>query len=108
MEGIILFVEGRSDRLAIHRVYPDIEIVCTNGTMSEYDLEQLVEPYEGAALYTFFDRDKSGDRLRAQFDGLFIDATHLHVPPPVIEVAEIPPLVLSSIMKTTFKKKEGL
>ncbi|MBF4501906.1 toprim domain-containing protein [Savagea sp. SN6] len=108
MEGAILFVEGRSDRLAIHHVYPHVEIICTNGTMSEYDLEQLVEPYEEETLYTFFDRDASGDRLRAQFDALFINATHLHVPPPIIEVAEIPPLVLSSIMKTTFKKKEGL
>ena len=91
----VLVVEGKTDARAVRRVvHSNVAILQTYGTMSEYDMEQLLEPYESEPLFTMFDRDRTGDRLRAQCDALFFEAVHLVPPEPNVEVAETPPDVL--------------
>lgn len=66
MSDKVLIVEGRQDKLQIQPLLAeDIPILCTNGTISASNLEELIYPYEEYDLYAFFDEDYSGDCLRA-------------------------------------------
>lgn len=95
-----MIVEGRSDKLRLQQIVArNVHILCTNGTKDEEALIELVEPYEDSQLYTFFDRDKSGDYLRKKMQRVYSEAVQLHVPAPFIEVAEIPPTVLKPILR---------
>lgn len=53
--GKCLIVEGRSDKLQIEPILNEnVLILCTNGTIGVHQLEELLDPYEGCELYTFF------------------------------------------------------
>ena len=74
--------------------------------MSAYDLEELLVPYEESHLFTFFDRDHTGDRLRLQCDELWFDMTHL--PVPFIEVEQLPLSIVRQLLKEVrFQTKGG-
>lgn len=77
----------------------DVIIVCTNGTISEDALLELIEPYEECQLFTFFDADKSGDKLRKLMNRIYSEATHLNVPKTYMEVANAPRKVLAQLLK---------
>lgn len=96
-----IIVEGRSDKLRVSKVLAeDVLILCTNGTISEQSLLELLEPYEYLDLYTMFDRDKSGDKLRSIMKRTFSDAIQLIIPKPYIEVEDTPYDVLAQILRT--------
>lgn len=100
MDQICLIVEGRSDKEKLSRIVAShIHIICTNGTKDEEALIELLEPFEGSVLFTFFDRDKSGEYLRKQMRRVYSEATQLMLPAPFIEVAETPEVVLRPILK---------
>ena len=44
-----------------------VEIICTNGTVSPYRLEELLAPYEEHELYVFVDADEDGEKIRVLF-----------------------------------------
>lgn len=99
MEQICLIVEGRSDKLRLQPIVgSNVHILCTNGTMDEDALIELIEPYEYTQLVTFFDRDKSGNYLRKQMQRVFSEAKQLQLVAPYIEVAEAPIAILRSIL----------
>lgn len=91
-----IIVEGRSDKLKIAPIIAEkVEIICTNGTISEEGLLELIEPYEQCELYTFFDADQSGERLRNLMKRLYSEAVHLYIPRVYIEVENAPTNVLA-------------
>lgn len=94
-----IIVEGRSDKLKIEPILAeDVMIVCTNGTIGEDALLSLIEPYEQCKLYTLFDADKSGEKLRKLTNRLYSEATHLFIPKTFIEVANTPRKVLAQLL----------
>ena len=99
MEQICLVVEGRSDKQQLEKIVANnVHIICTNGTKDEEALIELIEPYEDAMLFTFFDRDKSGDYLRKKMQRVYSEAIQLQIPAPYIEVAETPIAILRTIL----------
>ena len=64
----VLIVEGRSDKRKVLSVLKeDVEIRCTNGTISLTKLDEWVDELIGRDVYLFFDADESGEKLRKQF-----------------------------------------
>lgn len=95
-----IIVEGRSDMLKLAPILAeDVKIVCTIGTISEEALLDLIEPYEECQLYTFFDADQSGEKLRKLMKRIYSEATHLNVPRTYMEVANAPRKVLAQLLK---------
>ena len=100
MEQMCIIVEGRTDKERLNKIVArNVHIVCTNGTKDEEALIDLVEPYEDSVLFTFFDRDKSGNYLRKQMQRVYSEALQLQLPAPYIEVAETPVAILKPILK---------
>jgi len=98
-EGKCLIVEGRSDKIQIEPILNEnVKILCTNGTIGVHQLEELLDPYEGCELYTFFDADTSGDKLRALMDRHYPEAEHLRTMPTYKEVETTPRKVLAAIL----------
>ena len=63
----VIIVEGVSDKKRVQPVLnQNVEIMCTNGTISQDKLDQLVEEVEDREVYIFFDADDSGEKLRKQ------------------------------------------
>jgi len=95
-----IIVEGRSDMLKLAPILAeDVKIVCTNGTISEEALLELIEPYEECQLYTFFDADQSGEKLRKLMKRIYSEATHLNAPRTYMDVANAPRQVLAQLLK---------
>ena len=92
----VIVVEGSSDknRLALLLDEP-VDIICTNGTASPTRIEELLEPYEGADIFAFFDADRSGERLRALLRREYPEARHLYTDRVYREVATTPLRVLA-------------
>lgn len=75
----VIIVEGKADRFRIKRILAEpIKILCTFGTISEYHLDELLEPYEMEELYVFVDADFTGDQIRDLFHRNYPEATHLY------------------------------
>ena len=99
MDQICMIVEGRSDKQQLQKIVANnVHIICTNGTKDEEALIELIEPYEDAALFTFFDRDKSGDYLRKKMQRVYSEALQLQLSAPYIQVAETPITILREIL----------
>jgi len=95
-----IIVEGRSDMMKLAPIFAEeVKIVCTNGTISEDALLELLEPYEECELYTFFDADQSGDKFRKLMKRIYSEATHLNVPKTYMEMANAPRKVLAQLLK---------
>ena len=75
-------------------------VLCTNGTISEEGLIELIEPYEHHELYTMFDRDKSGEKLRTLMRRTYSDAVQIVIPKPYIEVEGTPFNVLAQLLRS--------
>ncbi len=75
----VLIVEGKADRFRLHPILAEsVDIICTYGTISEYDLDELLEPYELEELYVFVDADFTGEQIRGLFQRNYPEATHLY------------------------------
>ena len=104
MIGVTSSKDNENRRIFIHHAY--MEMLEKAGAMpvllpitDDEAMIELLDLYDGYELYCFFDRDKSGDKLRKVMKRTFSEATHLHVPSPFIEVANTPPHILKDILK---------
>ena len=96
----VILVEGRSDKLQLLTLLDEpTEIICTNGTISNVKLEELLSPYDGLPIYAFLDADKSGEQIRSIVRKEYPEAIHLYTNPMYGEVANTPMKVLASILK---------
>lgn len=97
---LCFIVEGKSDKEKVKPIVPnDAIILCTNGTISEDDLLELVEPYEMYELFTLFDADKNGEKLRKLMRKVYPEAIQIEIPINYKEVAETPTHILKDLLK---------
>ena len=90
-EEKVIIVEGNSDKKRLAPLLAEpIEIICTNGTISPYELEELLAPYEGWELFVFVDADESGEKIRALFKREFPLAIHIYTEKVYKEVETTP------------------
>lgn len=98
-ERKVIIVEGNADR---NRLLPllvnPIEIICTNGTISSYHLEELLMPYEEFDMYVFVDADHDGEKIRTLFKRDYPSAIHLYTEKVYKEVELTPRNVLASVL----------
>lgn len=100
-EEKLLIVEGISDKKRLFPLLAEpIKIICTNGTISPYELEELLAPYDGWEMYVFVDADESGEKLRSLFKRDFPLAFHIYTEKIYKEVATTPYKVLSEALQT--------
>lgn len=94
-----LVVEGRSDKERLQSVLQEaIPIICTNGTIGQTTLEELLAPYDDYDIYTFFDADKSGDALRKLMMRTYPEAIQLQTIRTYKQVAETPKRFLANVL----------
>ena len=100
-EELFLFiVEGKSDKEKLEQILKNnVPIICTNGTIDEEDLLDLLEHYEQYDFVTFFDADKNGEKLRKVMKRVYPEAIQLQIPKQFKEVAETPIAVLIDLLK---------
>lgn len=107
--GKCLVVEGRADKLRLLPILAeDVTIICTNGTISEVNLIDLLEEYEQDEIITMFDADKNGEKLRKLMNRAYPEATQLIIPHEYVEVEKTPTKILKDILlQAKFLVKEG-
>ncbi|PID21061.1 hypothetical protein CSV61_11270 [Sporosarcina sp. P3] len=99
MDPKVLIVEGGQDRKRLVPILAEpVEILCTNGTISAYHIEELLEPYEQQDLFVFMDADASGESIRKLFKQLYPEAQHLYTDRLYREVETTPVKLLASIL----------
>ena len=87
----VIIVEGGSDRKRLARILAEpVEIICTNGTVSPYQLEEMLTPYEECELFVFVDADEAGEKIRTLFKREFPAAIHLYTEKVYREVETTP------------------
>ena len=96
----VIIVEGGSDKKRLARILVEpVKIICTNGTVSPYRLEELLAPYEEHELFVFVDADEDGEKTRVLFKREFPDAIHLYTEKVYREVETTPYKVLATILQ---------
>lgn len=94
-----ILVEGLSDKKQIKKILREpIEIICTHGTISYDKMNELVDELDGKEIYTLFDADLSGDKLRKQFTREFSLIHHLYIDRKYKEVATTPYKHLATVL----------
>lgn len=76
---IHIIVEGKNDRSKLRRLLqPEVEILCTFGTLNSQKLEKLRKQVGQDEVYLFMDNDPSGRKIRAVLSDAFPDAIHMY------------------------------
>jgi toprim domain protein len=95
----VIIVEGKSDKKKVENVIKDqIEIICTNGTISTSKLDELIEELFNKEVYILVDSDDSGEKLRKQFRREFPEAEHLYIDRMYREVATAPERHIATVL----------
>ncbi|WP_252503957.1 toprim domain-containing protein [Sporosarcina sp. Marseille-Q4943] len=95
----VLIVEGGSDRKRLQKVLAEpVEIICTNGTVSPYRIEEMLMPYEDCELFVFLDADESGEKIRSLFKRDYPEAIHLYTERAYRQVETTPYRVLAAVL----------
>ncbi|WP_407640157.1 toprim domain-containing protein [Bacillus massiliglaciei] len=95
----VIIVEGSSDKKKVSAVVnEEIDIICTNGTISIVKLDELVEELIGRNVYILVDADESGEKLRRQFKRELPEAKHLYINRVYREVANAPSNHLATVL----------
>lgn len=103
----VLIVEGSSDRKRVMFVLDEpVNVICTNGTMSEAKLEEFIFPIEDRDVYILVDADEPGEKLRKQFKRALPNATHIYTDKGYGQVETTPYDYLEKILKKHFLIKE--
>ncbi|WP_438347607.1 DNA primase [Paenibacillus sp. FA6] len=77
--SIYLIVEGKNDRSKLQRLLlPEIDILCTFGTLNSIKLEALRKKVNDDEVFLFMDNDSSGKKIRGILRDAFPDAGHLY------------------------------
>ncbi|WP_100407437.1 toprim domain-containing protein [Bacillus solitudinis] len=107
MEDKVLIVEGTSDRKRVNKVLNEpVEVICTNGTLSEEKLETVIFPIEDKDVYILVDADDSGESLRKHLKRELPNATHLYTQREYGQVETTPLEYLIEVLKPHFHVKE--
>ncbi len=97
--GKIIVVEGTTDKRKILQIIKeDVEVICTNGTISFERLDELADSLFGREVYILVDSDKAGEKLRKLFKREFPEAKHLYIDRMYREVATAPAQHLASVL----------
>lgn len=104
-EGKLLIVEGGSDRKRLIPILAEpVKIICTNGTISSYELEEMLAPYEDWELFVFVDADESGEKIRSLFKREFPLAKHIYTEKVYKQVETTPiDVLIDNLLKANFK-----
>lgn len=95
----IIIVEGLSDKRKIQKIVKEpVDIVCTNGTISQSRLEELVDHISDQEIFILVDSDAAGEKLRRQLKREFPEAEHLYVDRVYREVAAAPVQHLAEVL----------
>lgn len=95
-----IVVEGRADKLRIEPILAEkVTILCTNGTISEVDLIDLLQAYEHDEIVTLFDADKNGEKLRKLMKRAYPEAQQFIIPKQYIEVEKTPTAILRDLLQ---------
>jgi toprim domain protein len=95
----VIIVEGKSDKKKVENVIKEqIEIICTNGTISTSKLDELIEDLFNKEVYILVDSDDSGEKLRKQFRREFPEAGHLYIDKMYREVASAPEQHIATVL----------
>lgn len=95
----VIIVEGTSDKRKVEKIInEDIEIICTNGTISLTKLDNLIEVLYDKDVYILVDADDSGEKLRKQFKRELPNAAHLYIDKVYREVEAAPTEHLATIL----------
>lgn len=63
----VMIVEGKSDKQKVkHVIEEPVDIICTNGTISQAKLDEFAETLFDKDVYILVDADESGEKLRRQ------------------------------------------
>ena len=101
----VIIVEGKSDKIRLKRIISEqLIIICTHGTISAYNLEALLDPYEGCDLFIFSDADEDGEKLRKLVKNVYPSANHLFTEEVYKEVETTPYGVLAEILDSAYIK----
>jgi toprim domain protein len=77
--SITIIVEGKNDRSRLRRVLvPEVEILCTFGTLNTLKLESLRQKVGDGEVYLYLDNDSSGKKIRSVLRDAFPDADHIY------------------------------
>lgn len=95
----VIIVEGTSDKKKVQKVLKeDIEILCTNGTISFQRMDAFVDELFDKEVYILVDQDESGEKLRKQFKREMPEAIHLYIDKAYREVASAPYYHLATVL----------
>ncbi|MFN2744181.1 MULTISPECIES: toprim domain-containing protein [unclassified Bacillus (in: firmicutes)] len=95
----VMIVEGKSDKLKVkHVVEEPIDIICTNGTISQTKLDEFAENLYDKDVYILVDADESGEKLRRQLKRELPEASHLYIDKVYKEVAAAPSRHVAEIL----------
>jgi len=73
----IIVVEGEHDKAKILSIYPDLEIIITNGSeVSQATINQLKELAKTKKIIVFLDPDSPGERIRSILDNNIPNLSH--------------------------------
>lgn len=98
-EEKVIIVEGSSDRKKVKKVVKEpVEIICTNGTIGDSRLEELVDALYDRDVYILVDTDDSGEKLRKQLKRELPRAMHLYVDKAYREVESSPDFHVAAIL----------
>lgn len=87
----VIIVEGKTDRELILKLLDEkVDIVVTNGTLSQEKVENLILPIENEEVYVFVDADHAGNKLRKQLKQILPNARHLYTRKIYKEIATTP------------------
>ncbi|MFT0801249.1 toprim domain-containing protein [Bacillus swezeyi] len=87
----VMIVEGKSDKLKVKRVIEEpVDIICTNGTISQIKLDEFAENLYDKDVYILVDADESGEKLRRKLKRELPEASHLYIDKAYKEVASAP------------------
>ncbi len=86
----VMIVEGKSDKQKVkHVIEEPVDIICTNGTISQAKLDEFAETLFDKDVYILVDADESGEKLRRQLTRSS-QASHLYIDRVYKEVASAP------------------
>lgn len=98
--GKVIIVEGKKDKEKLLEILDEqVEIICTNGTLSEEKIEEWLLPLQDEEVYVLVDADDAGNKLRNQIKRELPNARHLYTRRMYGEVQDTPLEYLAEVLE---------
>lgn len=95
----VIIVEGLSDKRKIQKVVREpVDIICTNGTISQSLMDELIDHLSDQEIFILVDADEAGEKLRKRLKREFPEAEHLYIDRMYREVAAAPVQHLAEVL----------